>query len=44
MIAESLWALLVGMIGIFVVMGIIALALVILNGVNRRQKKGDPKQ
>ena len=44
MIAQSLWALLFGMIGIFVVMGIIALALTILNAINKRQKKDGEEQ
>ena len=44
MIIESLTALLFGMIGIFIVMGIIALALVVLNRVNGRQKKDNPEQ
>jgi len=41
MIIESLWVLLLGMIGIFIVMGIIGLALSIMNSISRRPKKDD---
>jgi len=41
MIVESLWTLLFGMIGIFVVMGIIALALIVLNKVKVKEENDE---
>ena len=43
-ILTSLWVLLIGMVGIFAVMGVIFLALSILNYFNKSRKKDEPKQ
>ena len=37
MIIESLWVLLFGMVGVFFVMGVIILALVILNHFSKKE-------
>jgi len=39
MIVQSLWVLLLGMFGVFVVMGIITLALSIMYNLSIREKK-----
>ena len=44
MIEQSLWVLLLGMAGIFIVMGVIALTVSALNHFSNRQKKEKPKQ
>ena len=38
MVIEGLWVLLLGMIGVFAVMGIIVLTLVVLNRIGKRKK------
>ena len=43
MIVQSLWVLLLGMIGVFVVMGIIALSLSIMYNLSTGRKKTDRK-
>lgn len=43
MIIESLWVLLLGMVGVFFVMGIIVLALAILNRASKRKSKDSIK-
>ena len=43
MIIESLWVLLFGMIGIFVVMGVIMLSLTILNKFSKPESDDNPE-
>ena len=43
MINDSMWNLLLGMVGIFAVMGVIFIALTILNKVKPGEKKDDPE-
>ena len=41
MITDSLWAMLLGMIGIFIVMGILALVLPALNAITKNWKEDE---
>lgn len=41
MIIESLWVLLLGMVGVFLVMGIIILALGLLNRFSKKKEKNE---
>jgi Na+-transporting methylmalonyl-CoA/oxaloacetate decarboxylase gamma subunit len=43
MIEQSLWVLLLGMAGIFIVMGVIALTVSALNHFCNNEKKGKPE-
>jgi len=44
MIVQSLWVLMLGMLGIFVVMGIIFLAITVLNRLTKRKEKDSQEQ